>query len=160
LALFCTVSRQQVDVLDWEIQLGAFGVVDFQAIVRRAGGVDRLQPGKTADAVIDVHDQIAGREAGRLGDEIVGAALRAARPHQPVAENVLLADNGGVFGLEARFDAEHGQRHRGLGQAQSVRPRRDRREIEQFVVGEHVAHALARALAPQRDGDPFAGGLQ
>jgi hypothetical protein len=28
------------------------------------------------------------------------------------------------------------------------------------VVGKHVAHALARALAPQRDGDALAGALQ
>ena len=28
------------------------------------------------------------------------------------------------------------------------------------MVGEHVAHALARALAPQRDDHPLAGGLQ
>ena len=74
LALLGAVARQQVDVLDRQIELGAFGVMDFQAIVRRAGGMDRLQAGETADAVIDVHDQIAGREAGRLGNEIVGAA--------------------------------------------------------------------------------------
>ena len=96
--------------------------MDFQAVVRRAGGVDRLQAGEAADAVIDVHDEIAGREAGRLGDEIVGAAHGAARPHQSVAENVLLADDGGVVGLEAGFDAEHGERHRRLRQAQRLRP--------------------------------------
>ena len=33
-------------------------------------------------------------------------------------------------------------------------------QIVQPVVGEHVAHALARALAPQRDDDALAGGLQ
>ena len=74
LALLGAVARQQVDVLDRQIKLGAFGVMDFQAIVRRAGGLDRLQADEAADAVIDVHDQIAGREAGRLGDEILGAA--------------------------------------------------------------------------------------
>ena len=35
-----------------------------------------------------------------------------------------------------------------------------RREIVQPMVGEHVAHALARALAPQRHADALAGGLQ
>ena len=92
------------------------GVVDFQAVVRRAGGLDRLQADEAADAVIDMHDQIAGREAGHLGDEIFRAAAGAARPHQPVAENVLLADDGGVGGLEAGLDAEHGERDRVLGQ--------------------------------------------
>ena len=91
--LLGAVARQQVDVLDRQKQLGAVGVMDFEAIVRRAGRLDRLQAGEAADAVIDMDDEIAGRQAGRLGDEILGAARGAARPHQPVAENVLLADD-------------------------------------------------------------------
>ena len=35
-----------------------------------------------------------------------------------------------------------------------------RREIGERVVGEHMAHALARAFAPQRDDDALARGLQ
>ncbi len=30
----------------------------------------------------------------------------------------------------------------------------------QFVIGEHVTHAVARAFAPQRDCNALAGGLQ
>ena len=48
--------------------------MNFQAIVRRAGRLDRLQAVEAADAVIDVHNQVAGREAGCFGDEILGAA--------------------------------------------------------------------------------------
>ena len=91
--------------------------MDFKTIVRRAGRLDRLQAGKPADAVIDVHHQIAGRETGDLGDEILRPAVSAARPHQPVAENVLLADDGGIVRLEAGVDAEHGKRDRGFGRA-------------------------------------------
>ena len=80
------------------------------------------KPDEAPDAVIDMHDQIAGREAGCLGDEILGAARGAARPHQPVAENVLLADDRGIVGLETGFDAEHGERDRGLGQRERLRP--------------------------------------
>ena len=134
--------------------------MDFQAVVWRTGRLDRLQAGKAADAMIDVHHQIAGREAGGLGDEILRAARGAARPHQPVAKDVLLADDRRVFGLETGIDAEHSERDRGLGQRHSLRPRRHRAEIVQFVVGEHVAHALARAVAPQRDRDALAGALQ
>ena len=32
--------------------------------------------------------------------------------------------------------------------------------LDELVIGEHVAHAFARAFAPQRDGDALAGGLQ
>ena len=84
----------------------------------------------------------------------------AARPHQAVAENVLLADDRRVIGLETGFEAEHGERDRGFGSAMRLRPGADRAEIEQPVIGEHMAHALARAFAPQRDDDALAGALQ
>ena len=45
-------------------------------------------------------------------------------------------------------------------QCQRLRPRCDIGEIVQAVLGDHMRHALARAFAPQRDHDPFAGGLQ
>ncbi len=110
--LLGAVARQQVDVLDRQVELGGFGVMDFQTIVRRAGGLDRLQADEAADAVIDMHDEIAGRKAGDFGDEILRPARCPARPHQAVAENVLLADDGGVLRFEAALDAEHGERHR------------------------------------------------
>jgi len=47
--------------------------MDFETIVRRAGGLDVLQADETADAVVDMHDEIARREACHLGDEILGA---------------------------------------------------------------------------------------
>ena len=48
----------------------------------------------------------------------------------------------------------------GFGRASAVRPVRDVGEIEELVVGEHVAHAVARAVAPQREHDALAGRLQ
>ena len=89
--------------------------MDFQAVMRRARRLDRLQPAEAADAVIDMHDQVAGRETGGLGDEVLGLAAGSARAHQPVAEDVLLADERGVLRLEAGLDAEHHQRHAVLG---------------------------------------------
>ena len=117
---FRAVAREQLGVLDRQEQLVAAGVVDFEAIVRRAGRFDRAQPDEPADAVIDMHDQIAGGEARRLGDEILRPPRRAARPHQPVAEDVLLADDRGVGGLEAAFEPEHGEAH--LRQRQAPAP--------------------------------------
>ena len=100
--LLGAVPRQQLDVLDRQKQLRVVGVVQLEAVVRRARDIERLQADEAADAVIDMHDEIAGRKAGDLGDEILELAAGAARPHQAVAEDVLLGDDGGVVGLEAR----------------------------------------------------------
>ena len=64
--------------------------MDFEAIVRRARGLDGAQADEAADAVIDVDDEIAGGEARHLGDEIFRALRLPARAHQPLAQNVLL----------------------------------------------------------------------
>ena len=114
------VAREQLDVLDRQIELGAFRVVQLEAIVRRAGGLDRLQAGEAPDAVIDMHDEIAGIEAGDLGDEVLRPLRGAAAPHEPVAENVLLGDDREIGGLEAGFEAEHRERDFGRGPPQHV----------------------------------------
>ncbi len=92
--------------------------MNFQAVVRGARRLDRLQPCEPADAVVDMHHEIAGREAGRLGDEILRAPGGAPRPYQPVAKNVLFADDRRIVGLETGFDAEYCERNRRLRQSQ------------------------------------------
>ena len=83
------VARQQLDVLDRQVELVAAGVVQFEAVVRRARRLDGLQADEAADAVIDMHHEIAGIEAGDLGDEILrplarrGAAAPAGRRECP-----------------------------------------------------------------------------
>ena len=83
--LFGTVARQELDVLDGKKKLVAAVIVDFQTIVRRARRLDGAKPDKAADAVIDVHDQIAGRKTRHLGDEIFRPLRGAARAHQALA---------------------------------------------------------------------------
>ena len=145
------VARQQFDILDRQKQLGLGGIMQFETIMRRAGDVERLQADETADAVLDMNHEIAGGEARDLRDEIVELAGGLARPHQPVAENVLLADDGDIVGLEAGFHADHRQ-HRLVARRRLHRaPGVDAGEIEQLVVAQHAAHAVARAFAPQRD---------
>ena len=119
--------------------------------MRRAADLDRLQPDKASDAVLDMHHEIAGRKARDLRDEIVELAARFARPHQAVAENVLLGDDGEFVGLETALHADDGQHglvaRRRLHRAPGV----DAGEIGELVVAQHAAHAIARAFAPQRD---------
>ena len=144
------VAREQFDILDRQEQLVAFGVMDFEAVMRRARRLDGLQPDETPDAVVDMHDRIAGRQTGGFGNEIFRPARRATRPHQPVAENVLLADDSGIVGLESGFQPEHRERDVRLGPGKRLRPRPHIGEIGQAMVAQHMAHAVARALAPQR----------
>src|SRR3954470_10109394 len=68
-----------------------------------------VQSEKAADAVLDMHHKVAAGEARDLGDKIVELAAGLARPHQPVAQNILLADDGDMVGLEAGFHAYHRQ---------------------------------------------------
>ena len=150
------VARQQFDILDRQEQLGLGGIMQFETVMRRAGDFQRLQADKAADAVLDMNHEIAGGEARDFGDEVVELAACLARPHQPVAEDVLLADDGDIVGLEAGFHADHRQ-HRLVARRRLHRaPGVDAGEIEQLVIPQHAAHAVARAFAPQRDHDLLA----
>ena len=124
--------------------------------MRRARRLDGLEADEAADAVVDMDDEIALGERGDVGEEIGGAAL-GVRAHQTVAENVLLADQRERLGLEAGFEAEHGERRHvgveGLGR----RPVGDRLQPRQAVIDQHLAHAVAGALAPAGDDDALAG---
>ena len=120
--LLRAVARQQLDVLDRQEQLVAAGIMDFQAIVRRAGGFDGAQADEAADAVVDMDDEIAGGQTRHLGDEIVGALGLPAAAHQPLAQNVLFGDQRDIGGLETGFDAEHRERHLRTRQSERGRP--------------------------------------
>ncbi len=160
IGLVGAVARQQFDVLDRQEQLGVGGIVQFDAVVRRAGDLQRLQTDETADTVLDMHHEIAGGEARDLRDEIIELAGRLARPHQAVAQDVLFADDGDVVGLEPAFHAEHGQHGLVARRRLHRAPRVDAGDVRKLVVPQHAGHAVARALTPKRDHHLLALGLQ
>jgi hypothetical protein len=145
------IARKQFDVLDRQEQFCFGGVMQLKAIMRRATHFDGLQADEASDAVLDMHDEIAGGKARDLGDEVVELAARLARPHQAVAENVLFADDGEFVGLKAAFHADNRQHglvaRRHLHRAPGV----DAGEVGKLVIAQHAAHAVAGAFAPQRD---------
>jgi hypothetical protein len=104
-----TVARQQFDILDRQEQFGVGGVVQLETVMRRAGHLEGLQADKTADAMLDMDHEIARGQARDFGNKVVELAAGLARPHQPVAEDILLADDGDVFGLKAGFHADYRQ---------------------------------------------------
>ena len=118
--------------------------------MRRAGGGDRLEADETADAVIDMHDEIAGGERGDFAEEIFVGLAFAAATNEAIAKNVLLAQNRVGIRLEAVFDPENSY---GDGLRQRLRKRRDARQVGQAVFREHMAEPLAGALGPAGDDD-------
>ena len=116
------VAGEQFDVLDRQEQLVAAGIVELKAIVRRAGGFDGAQAHEAAYPVIDMHDQVTGREARRLGDEVFrrcdtrrGRTRRSPRMScSPMTSS--------LDGLEAAFEPEHRERDLRLGQCQRFLP--------------------------------------
>ena len=160
--LLGAVARQQLDVLDrqdtaWRRRRSGFPGN------RAARRPPRWSAGRRSGRCRDRHAR-RDRRPTRLVTSAMkfSARLRgAARPHQPVAENVLLADDGGVGGLEAGLRGR-ARRARPAASAAPAPPATSAtvRQIVQPVLGEHVAHALARAFAPQRDDDALAGRLQ
>ena len=145
------VTRQQFDVFDRQEQFCFGGIMQFKTVMRRAADLDGLQSDKAPDAVLDMDDEIASRQTRDLGDEVVELAARLARPHQAVAQNVLLGDDGEFVGFETALHADHRQHglvaRRRLYRAPGV----DAGEIGELVVAQHAAHAVARAFAPQRN---------
>ena len=116
------VAGQELDVLHRQEQAVVAGVEDLQAIVRRARRLDGAQAGEAADAVVDVHDEIAGREARHFGQRVGGALALAAGADEAVAEHVLVADDGDVGRLEAGLERQHGEARRALRQRLQLAP--------------------------------------
>ncbi len=106
------VAGEQFEVFDRQEQPVAAGVVNLQAIVRRARRLDGLQADEAADAVVDVDDEIAGGQRRGFRQHVLRTPLALDLPHKPVAENVLFADDGEVGGLEAVLQRDDGERQR------------------------------------------------
>ena len=147
------VARQELEIFDRQEQPVAAGVVNLEAVVRRARGLDRLKADEAPDAMVDMDDEIAGGERARLRQHVLGAAPAPRLADQPVAENVLLADDGEVGRLEPLFERDNGERQRAGPRGLRLMVGRDEFERLQAMLGEHMAQALARAVAPAGDDD-------
>ena len=109
--LLAAEAGQHLDVLDRQKQLVVAVVEQAQAVVRRAGDVQRRQPVVAADTVFLVHDEVALGDLGSLGDELVGALAPARRTGDALAQQILLRHNREAVGDEAALDPKHHQRN-------------------------------------------------
>ncbi len=137
------VAREDVDILDRDVELVAARISQRDAIVRRLLDRNLGQPLVAADAVIGVDDEVARRQRRELGEEGVGALAALAPAHQPVAEHVLLGKHSDVGAGEAVIERD--DRERGRRRGQRLTPALDLDRLAQAVLGEQAAEALARA---------------
>jgi hypothetical protein len=73
--LFMAIAAEQFDVLDRQVKLGVVGIFQRDAGMGGAKRGDRLDPQIAADAMFDMHHQIAGRQRIDLAQEVLGLAL-------------------------------------------------------------------------------------
>ncbi len=158
--VFRAIARQKLDILDRQEKLVAAGIMQLQAIVRRARRLDMFQADETADAVIDMDDKVARRKRRDLGEEIFGPFPAPALGRETVAENILLADDREIAGDKAGLQPDHGESDAGVAQAHGVAERGNELLLFQPMFGENRAEALARAVGPAGDDDFLALALQ
>ena len=149
-ALLVAEAAEQFDVLDRQVKPRALGVFQHQAFVGGAGGGDHLEPVIAPDPVIDVHDQIAGAERLRLGQEILGPLAPGGGANEPVAQHVLFADHGQGRRLEPVFERPHRQVHPVPADAAGIG---DVDRADQPLVGQQPVEAVARTLRIAGDDD-------
>ena len=119
--------------------------------MRGAHGGDGLEARVAADAVVDVDDEVAGGEAGGLGEEVLGALAAARGADQAVAEDVLLGDDGEAGGLEAVLERPDGEAEAAV--AAEVGGAGDLAGVGDAGVGEEAGEALAGAGGVAGDHD-------
>ncbi len=153
------VARQEIHVLDGQEQLVAARIFELDAVVRGARRVDGLQPDEAADAVIGMHHQVAGRQARRF-DQHVAGLLGLAAADQPVAQDVLLGDDGQIRRFEPAFEAQKREADRGFRGFARVRDGGDFLDFLDAMRSRHRAEPLAGAVGPAGDDDALAHALQ
>ena len=87
-------------------KLGIVGILQLEAVAWRSRRLDGPQPDETADAVLGMDNQRAGIEAGNLRYEITRLAPALVLADQAIAEDILLADDEQIAGLEPALQAQ------------------------------------------------------
>ena len=155
-----SVSRDDVDVLDGDVEL-VVAIVEYQqAIVGRAGDVDRQQVRVSPDAVLDVDDDVSGRERRSLHDEVPGAARAPDRPGWTFAQDVPLGDDGEPVGLEAVLQTQHRETDRVRGRSSRLGPAFHVHAAPDAVIRQKTGQAVARARRIRRHDDGRSGAPQ
>ena len=84
------VAGEDVDIFDRNIEAIAASVGQRNAIMRALPDRYRSQPFVTANAMLDVDDQVARRQRRHFRKESIGALSVLAPANEAVAQNILL----------------------------------------------------------------------
>jgi hypothetical protein len=139
------------------IELVVAGIEQPNAIMRRAGDVDRLQGLVAADAVIGMHDEIPWCQRRRLGDELVEIAPAPRRAGEPVAEDILLAEQDDAVRDEALLDRQDREADRRARQSAELAAVRDATQIGQAALVQYGQEPLGRSRTECGDRSLAAG---
>ena len=123
----------------------------------RAIEPERLEAVEAADAVVDVDDDVAHFEVRRFGDEGLGPPRTPGRPGESVAEDILLAEDHQIGGLETVLKTEDDEGCDTRRQVPRRLPAVGPDDIDDPVIGQHAGEAVARAPAVAGDHHPPAG---
>ena len=151
-------AADHLDILDRKVEAVAVGVEDTKAIVRRAIDRHSFKAVVAADAVVDVHDEIAGRKRRGLDQEILGPRAAGPAPHHTLAQNVLLGD-GEVLREEAAIEGQDRQSNRPPVELACFGPRLHRPHVGDLVLAQHRCQPIARAATDGGDEDALSGGV-
>ena len=157
LRLLRAVARQEFDILHRQKEPVAAGIMQFEAIVRRARRLDGLQPLEAADAVVDMDDEIARRQRRDLGQKILRPLARAAfgrTRRSPRMSCSPMTARSPASKPASKPQTATGTSLRGSASASARRAIGLR--LRQAVVVEDMAEALARALRPGAEDDAAA----
>ena len=141
-------ARQELDVLDGQVELLVAVVDQPQAVMRGGADGEGLETVVAADAVILVDDEVAFGDLGRFGDELVGAAAAARRPGDALAEKVGLRDEGEILDDEAAVDPQRDEADAAPGiELARVVPALELFGVD-VVLAQQGGEAFARASGP------------
>ena len=145
------VARNDVDIFDRYKQFGVVGINNLEAVVRRTAGRDVFQPHKTADAVLDMNDQLADIERRYVGNKIFGSDFFGFALLAALAQDIGLGNNNQVFGLETVRQRHDNQNNLLFGLFKRLFPALGKTQVRNSVLVHQSEQAFARALGITRD---------
>ena len=146
------VARQQFDILDRQEQFGLGGIMQLETVVRRAGR-PRASAGRRNGRCRARHGPRDRRLARLVTSEMklssLRLALRGRTSRSPRMSCSLMTATWSVSKPDSMPTTASIASLRGV--ACTVRQVLTLVRLSELVVAQHAAHAVARALAPQRD---------